>query len=137
MKNRRPKIRRAIIADDEILKAMEIKRTLARQGISDVDMVRNQEILWEEIYRSLAEGKAIDLIVSDMQYPLAAGEKPDEESGLKLLARLKEEEIEIPVVICSSIHYRDIPGVLGCVWYNRLTDLEAAFREVRYKERSH
>ena len=126
-----------MIADDEILKAMEIKRTLARQGISDVDIIRNQEQLWEEIYRSLAEGKTIDLIVSDMQYPLASGEKPDEESGLKLIERLKEEKLEIPVVICSSIRYRDIPGALGCVWYNRLTDLEAAFREVLYEEDLH
>ena len=50
MKNRRPKIRRAIIADDEILKAMEIKRTLKRQGISDVVVVGNQELLWQKIY---------------------------------------------------------------------------------------
>ena len=44
--------------------------------------VRNQEKLWEQIYHG--EDK-IDLIVTDMQYPLEMGEAVDEEAGLKLI----------------------------------------------------
>lgn len=130
MKSKGQGIRRAVVADDDMLKAMEIKRALKRQGISDVDVVGNQELLWQEIDRSLTEGNTIDLIVSNMQYPLAAGESPDEESRLKLLARMQEEKIEIPVIICSALRYRQLPGALGCVWHNRMTDLDEAFREL-------
>ena len=50
MKSKGQGIRRAVIADDDRLKAMEIKRTLKRQGISDVVVVGNQELLWQKIY---------------------------------------------------------------------------------------
>ena len=50
MKSKGQGIHRAVIADDDRLKAMEIKRTLKRQGISDVVVVGNQELLWQKIY---------------------------------------------------------------------------------------
>lgn len=124
------KIHRAVIADDEILKAVDIRKALEFNRVFDVKIVGSQDRLWEEIYRSQEDGEPVDLIVTDMQYPLIRGETPDRESGFKLIARLKEEGIEIPVIICSRINYTEIPEALGCVWYNRLTDLEAAFQEV-------
>lgn len=129
MENGECKVSRAIIADDEILKAMDIKKALAFNRIFDVKIVSSQEKLWEEIYQSSQEGRQIDLIVSDMQYPLIKGGEPDEESGLKLIARLGEEGIKIPVIICSRINYTAIPEAFGCVWYNQLNDLEAAFQK--------
>ena len=129
MENGECRASRAIIADDEILKAMDIKKALAFNSIFEVKIVSSQDRLWEEIYRSSQEGEQIDLIVSDMQYPLIKGGEPDEESGLKLIARLKEEGIKIPVIICSGINYTDIPDAFGCVWYNSLNDLETAFQK--------
>ena len=57
--------------------------------------MKNQEKLWEQIYHG--EDK-IDLIVTDMQYPLEAGEAIDEEAGFKLIERMKKEKIEIPIL---------------------------------------
>ena len=59
------------------------------------------------------------MIVTDMEYPLEAGEAVDEDAGFKLIERMKKEKIDIPVIVCSSADYRkNIPDILGSVWYN-------------------
>lgn len=91
--------------------------------------VRDQEKLWEQIYHG--ENK-IDLIVTDMQYPLEAGAAVDKEAGFKLIERMQKEKIDIPVIVCSSLNY-SIPNILGSVWYNELNDLNLKFKEVLSK----
>lgn len=95
-------------------------------GIRNIMTVGNQEKLWEQIYHG--ENK-IGLIVTDMQYPLKAGEAVDEEAGFKLIERMEKEKIDIPIIVCSSLNYR-IPGILGGVWYNKLNDINFNFKEV-------
>ena len=85
--------------------------------------------LWNQIYHG--EDK-IDLIVTDMQYPLEAGETVDEEAGFKLIERMEKEKIDIPVIVCSSLNY-SIPNILGSVWYNELSDLNSKFEEALSK----
>ncbi len=48
-----------------------------------------------------------------------------------LLKRLKEEGIELPVVLCSSIRYR-IPEMAGCIRYREgeTWELKQDFREI-------
>ena len=116
----------AVIVDDDVFKGMDIQRALEFNGIRNIMTVRDQEKLWQQIYRG--EDKT-DLIVTDMQYPLEAGEAVDEEAGLKLIERMEKEKIDIPVIVCSSSNYR-IPGILGSVWYNRLNDINWDFKEV-------
>ncbi len=115
----------AVIVDDDVFKGADIRKALEFNGIRNVMTVRNQEKLWEQIYHG--EDK-IDLIVTDMQYPLEAGGVVDEEAGFKLIERMKKEKIEIPVIVCSSLNY-SIPNILGSVWYNELNDLNSKFRE--------
>lgn len=117
---------KAVIADDDVLKRADIRKALEFNGVRNIMTVRNQEQLWEQIYHD--EDK-IDLIVTDMQYPLEAGEAVDEEAGLKLIERMKQEEIDIPVIVCSSLNY-SIPGILGSAWYNELNDLNSDFKEM-------
>lgn len=116
----------AVIADDDVMKGADIRKALEFNGVRNIMTVRNQEKLWEQIYHG--EDK-IDLIVTDMQYPLEAGEAVDEEAGLKLIERMKKEKIDIPVIVCSSLNY-SIPDILGSVWYNALNDLDSNFKEV-------
>lgn len=116
----------AVIVDDDVFKGNDIRKALEFCGIRKITTVRNQEDLWEQIYHG---GEKIDLIVTDMQYPLEAGKAVDEEAGFKLIERMKKENTGIPVIVCSSLNYR-IPGILGNVWYNRLNDLDSGFREV-------
>lgn len=119
---------KAVIADDDVFKGADIRKALEFNGIRNIMTVRNQEKLWEQIYHG--EDK-IDLIVTDMEYPLEAGEDVDEEAGFKLIERMKKEKIEIPVIVCSSSDYRySIPDILGSVWYSKLNDLDSNFKEV-------
>ena len=69
----------AVIADDDVFKEINIRKALEFNGIRNITAVRNQKKLWEQIYHG--EDK-IDLIVTDMQYPLEAGEAVDKESGI-------------------------------------------------------
>ena len=117
---------KAVVVDDDVFKGADIRKALEFNGIRNVMTVRNQEKLWEQIY--LGEDK-IDLIVTDMQYPLEAGEAVDEEAGFKLIERMEKEKIDIPVIVCSSLNY-SIPNILGSVWYNELIDLNSNFRKV-------
>lgn len=116
----------AVIADDDVLKGTDIRKALEFNGVRNIMIVRNQAKLWEQIYHG--ENK-IDLIVTDMQYPLEAGEAVDEEAGFKLIEKMKKEKIEIPIIVCSSVNY-SIPDILGSVWYNELNDLDSNFKEV-------
>lgn len=68
-------------------------------------------------------------VITDMYYPLEFGQEPDENGGIKLIERLTKENIEIPVIICSSINIRE-PRALGCVWYNKNRDLNMDFKDV-------
>lgn len=117
---------KAVIVDDDVFKGADIRKALELNGIRNIRTVRNQEKLWEQIYHGADK---IDLIVTDMQYPLEAGAAVDEEAGLKLIERMEKENINIPVIVCSSLNY-NIPGILGSVWYSELNDLDANFKEV-------
>ncbi len=117
---------KAVIVDDDVIKGADIRGALEFNGVRNIMTVRNQEKLWEQIYHG--EDK-IDLIVTDMQYPLEAGEAVDEKAGLKLIERMNKEKIDVPVIVCSSLNY-SIPDILGSVWYNELNDLDSSFKEV-------
>lgn len=117
---------KAVIVDDDVFKGTDIRKALEFNGVRNIMTVRNQKKLWEQIYHG--EDK-IDLIVTDMQYPLEAGGAVDDEAGLKLIERMKKEKIDIPVIVCSSLNYR-IPDILGNIWYNKLNDLNSNFKEV-------
>ena len=62
---------RAVIADDDVFKGIDIRKALEFNGIRNIMTVRNQAKLWEQIYH---DEDQIDLIVAEMQYPLEAGE---------------------------------------------------------------
>lgn len=125
---------KTVVVDDDVFKGMDIRKALEFNGIKNIMTVRNQEKLWEKIYQG---EDTIDLIVTDMQYPLAEGEAVDEEAGLKLIERMKKEKIEIPVIVCSSLNY-SLPDILGNVWYNELNDLNSCFQKILAKfEKAH
>ncbi len=120
---------KAVVVDDDVFKGADIRKALEFNGIRNVMIVRNQEKLWNQIYHG--EDK-IDLIVTDMQYPLEAGAAVNKEAGFKLIERMEKEKIHIPVIVCSSLNY-SIPNILGSVWYNELNDLNSKFKEALSK----
>lgn len=129
---------KTVIVDDNILKAMDIRKALEWNGLQDIAIVSCQEKLWDAIYAGRENGAEVGLIVTDMHYPLTPGAAPDEEAGFKLMERMEQEGIRIPVIICSSKNYR-VPEALGSVWYREKDDIKQAFREVlgRFPEQRH
>lgn len=123
---------RALIVDDSIIKTMDIKRALEFNGIRDIRLVGNQEAVWEEIEKGEETGERIDLIVTDMHYPLHPGSEADHNAGFILLDELKRKGMEIPVIICSSKNYNE-PEALGCVWHSERTDINFDFKEILRK----
>ena len=120
---------RVLIVDDDVLKLIDIERSLAGCGINRVETANNQEDAWDIICRNAGTVNEIDIIVSDMQYPISGGEDIDVEAGTKLIDRLRDNDISVAVIICSSIDY-NIPDIAGTVWYSDLRDLDADFRAI-------
>ena len=87
---------KAVIVDDAAVKSIHIKRALQFCGVENIVMFDHQEALWEYLETSEA-----DLIVTDMHYPLAKGEKENEEAGFILLEKMKQREHPIPVIITA------------------------------------
>lgn len=42
-------MKKVLVADDEVIKYMAIKKALEFNGIHDIQLVGNQEAVWEEI----------------------------------------------------------------------------------------
>lgn len=122
-------MKKVIIAEDNVMKYIDIKRALEFNRIHDVLYVQNQESLWKEIEKTEQSGEKIDLIVSDVHYPLYPGEEANPEAGFILLNEMEKRRLQIPVILCSSQNYRE-PKALGCIWYNKSRSLEFDFKEV-------
>lgn len=125
-------MKKVLIAEDNIMKYIDIKRALEFNGIQDILYVGNQEEVWKEIEKAEQAGEKIDLIVSDVHYPLYKGEEANPEAGFLLLIEMEKRGLKIPVILCSSQNYRE-PKALGCVWYNKSRSLEFDFKEVLQK----
>ena len=118
-----------LVVDDDIIKSIDIKKALEVNGVKNIQLLGNQAAVWEEIEKAEETGKRIDLIVTDMHYPLNPGQEAECDAGFILLDELKRKGKNIPVIICSSINYNE-PKALGCVWYSKFTDIEFDVREI-------
>ena len=125
-------MKKILIADDNIIKYFAIKRVLEVNGICDIVYVRNQEAVWEEIKKSEGLGKPIDLIISDVNYPLSKGGEANPEAGFILLKEMKKRKPEIPVLLCSSQKYNTVEA-FGCVWYHKEGNWESDLKEILQK----
>ena len=114
--------------EDNAIKHYRIRRALERCGVTIVDCANNQQEGLKKLKEAMG-AVPYDLIITDMNYPLVQGGTSDIHAGFKLIDELKEENIEIPVIICSTIRYSG-NDILGSVWYNELQDIEEDFRKI-------
>lgn len=114
----------ALVIDDNVFKTNNICKALRENGIRNIISVDNQEDAFKLIY----EG-AVNLIVTDMHYPVKKGAIADYKSGFIFIERIKKENIDIPIIICST-HNFESTDVAGIVWYSELRDLREDFKEV-------
>lgn len=115
---------KALVIDDNIFKQIDIKRALEWNSIRNIDGASYQDEALEKI-----RNNNYNLIVTDMHYPLEKGADSDREAGYKLIEILEKENLEIPIIICSSQNWT-APKILGTVWYNKSRDLNWDFKEV-------
>ena len=116
--------------EDDIFKHNDIRKALEFCGVHDVDWCENLQDGIEMLDSLINEDKnTYDLIISDMHYPLAKGMVADYDAGKKLIAYLKDRNVNIPVIICSSLRLK-IPEAKACVWYNPSRDLGWDFKEI-------
>ena len=71
---------------------------------------------WEE---ATAAGRPYELILTDMQFPLTPAGPVCVDAGMRVIARLREKQDPVPVIVCSSVPYR-VPDIHGCIWYSGL-----------------
>lgn len=121
---------KVLVVDDDFIKAMDIKRALEMNDIRDILTVRNQEAVWEEVEKE--ENGKIDLIVTDMNYPMYPGGDINPEAGFVLLDKIEQRDLNIPVIICSTRNFREAKA-LGIIRYHKNADLGFEFQEVLQK----
>lgn len=107
--------------EDNIYKYIDIKSVAERCRIESIERSNNLEDGFEKIVEAEKNGKGYNLIITDLHYPMAPNSDADVNTGEKLVEKLKENNLNIPVIVCSSINKR-IDNVYGSVWYSNLSD---------------
>lgn len=121
------KVKKIINIEDSIGKHWDINRALIWNGYPAAELAKNAENGLAMIEAAIAEGNPFELLITDMHYPVYGLDDP--KAGLFVIEELKRREIEIPIIACSSVRYC-IPEIVGCVFYNKSSDLNWDFREV-------
>lgn len=116
-----------LIIEDSNEKYMALNRVLKRMGISDPAWVTNLQDGLNLITEEENNAEPFDFVITDMNYPPAAGAPCDHCSGKKLAEAILERGLSPKVILCSSQRY-EIPGVHACVWYSKFGDWEGDLR---------
>ncbi len=116
---------RILNIEDDVIKHSSICRALKQLGKIDIDLSDNMQEGIDMIRESISSGIPYALVISDMNYPVDKNTGLDSRAGIKLIEYLKENSIDIPVIICSYVRY-DISGLCGCIWFNESYDWENA-----------
>lgn len=110
--------------EDTAIKHANIRKVLNQSGITEIDWAKN---LADGI-ALLQRPKVYDLVITDMYYPLESGGS-EEEAGKILIGKMKEMQLNIPIIVCSSARYR-IEEILGAVLYSEKNDWERQLQEL-------
>ena len=121
-------IRRVLNFEDLASKHAAVVRALYQCGISNVDHAITATEGLEMMEKAIAEGKPYDLVVTDMYFPVFPGDG-DSPAGLYVIEELKNRQINVPIIVCSSARMV-IPEVVGCIHYNYRRDLDEDMREL-------
>lgn len=124
------RIIKVINIEDDAIKYVAIRRSLKSNGVSEVDRARNAEEGLDMIDNAIEKDEPYELLVLDMQFPVSG--TYNKEAGRYVIKELKSKNINIPIIICSSINY-DIPDVVGCIFYNKSRNLNWDMKEVLEK----
>lgn len=113
---------RVVIFEDNEIKYIDVKDVLNSMGITEVTWVTNVADGISYINDCLENEKVVDFIITDMNFPLCYGVKPETFAGNWLGGYFRHNKIKIPIIICSTMSI-DCDDVYGCIQYGPDTDL--------------
>ncbi len=113
--------------EDNAMKQTAIARVLHDVCEAEIDWVTDVASGMKKIEEIKEQGDMYDLAITDMQYPLKKGTGIDEDAGGVFIGRMKDQNVEIPIIVCSSMRLR-IREAYGCVWYHERNDWEMELR---------
>ena len=113
--------------EDNAMKQTAIARVLHDVCEAVIDWVTDVASGMKKIEEIKEQGDMYDLAITDMQYPLKKGTGIDEDAGEVFIGQMKDQNVEISIIVCSSMRLR-IREVYGCVWYHERNDWEMELR---------
>lgn len=121
-------VRKVLNIEDDSAKHVAVRRALERCGVPYIDHADNANDGLDMIETAMKEGRAYDLIVSDMYFPMSKGGM-EVKAGEYVIDELQARGIDVPIIVCSSARMV-IPEIVGCIHYNSKNDLDADMREM-------
>ena len=113
--------------EDNAMKQTAIARVLHDVCEAEIDWVTDVASGMKKIEEIKEQGDMYDLVITDMQYPLKKGTGIDEDAGEVFIGQMKDQNVEIPIIVCSSMRLR-MREAYGCVWYHERNDWEMELR---------
>lgn len=120
--------------DDSNSKRMEVQSVLKRMGIRGSVWVQSVEEGFEALKQAIAEGAPFDAAITDMHYPVRAGGPAELKAGRILIQTLKEQQIDVPVIVFSTSRLQE-EDAFATIWYDARAnweyDLETILKKIR------
>lgn len=120
--------------DDSNSKRMEVQSVLKRMGIRGSVWVQSVEEGVEALKQAIAEGTPFDAAITDMHYPVRAGGPAELKAGRILIQTLKEQQIDVPVIVFSTSRLQE-EDAFATIWYDARAnweyDLETILKKIR------
>lgn len=120
--------------DDSNSKRMEVQSVLKRMGIRGSVWVQSVEEGVEALKQAIAEGTPFDAAITDMHYPVRAGGLAELKAGRILIQTLKEQQIDVPVIVFSTSRLQE-EDAFATIWYDARAnweyDLETILKKIR------
>ena len=120
--------------DDSNSKRMEVQSVLKRMGIRGSVWVQSVEEGVEALQQAIAEGTPFDAAITDMHYPARAGGPAELKAGRILIQTLKEQKIDVPVIVFSTSRLQE-EDAFATIWYDARAnweyDLETILKKIR------
>lgn len=120
--------------DDSNSKRMEVQSVLKRMGIRGSVWVQSVEEGVEALKQAIAEGAPFDAAITDMHYPVRAGGPAELKAGRILIQTLKEQQIDVPVIVFSTSRLQE-EDAFATIWYDARAnweyDLETILKKIR------
>ena len=124
-----------IYVEDNPYKVADVRKVLEELGYNRTDIIIKDNLQEGLFYikEVLHANESIPFILTDMRFPIIAGEGIDNNAGEKLIKRVKHYKKNIPIIVISADRLV-IEEAAACICYNPSVlwenDLKDAIRKL-------